>query len=63
LAVNTRVLYDWDRKGTSYPFGGSGFQKGNQLICWRARIHGVGEIAINYDERNPAIGYRSYLVE
>jgi len=60
---------DFNLQGTLYfpqtfvELGGSGFQAGNQLLCWRAWIHGEGVITINYDGRNPSIGYRSYLVE
>ena len=60
---------DFDLQGTLYfpqnsvELGGEGFQAGNQLMCWRARIHGSGVITVNYDGRNQIIGYSSYLVE
>jgi len=58
-----------DLNGTLYfpsnhvELGGTGFQAGNQLIAWTVEVHGTGEININYDGRNPAVGYMSYLVE
>ncbi len=43
--------------------GGDGLALGNQLITWMLDMHGTGEYTILYDGRNPAPGYKVWLVE
>jgi hypothetical protein len=58
-----------DLEGTLYfPYNhldvsGTSDGLGNQLIAWTIEVSGTGELTINYDGRNPAPGYHSYLVE
>ncbi len=43
--------------------GGAGIAVGNQLIAHTLYMHGEGAFTINYDGRNPAPGYVTFLVE
>ena len=64
--VGTSLL---DLEGTLYfsaahmDLGGTSDGFGNQLIANSIRVHGTGEIHINYDGRYPAVGNRVFLVE
>ena len=43
--------------------GGEGIAVGNELIAWTLYLHGNGEYTIAYDGRNPAPGYKVFLVD
>jgi len=50
-------------KNCNFHVGGDGLQAGTQLIAGTVEVDGGSYIIINYDGRNWALGYTSFLVE
>jgi hypothetical protein len=49
-------------KNANFRVGGDGIQAGTQLIAGTVEVDGGSNVLINYDGRNWAVGYHSFLV-